>query len=114
IAGWRITKASVSDHTGDVSDADGPPRGSCPGMDLLGASSSRTNVLLTVTLTLNSAPSATKAILCATAGATGGLWGAEFWAASSEGGTDGGNTFYVAYRDNPLDGSPRVEAGVVD
>jgi len=114
MSSWPIRDHSVSDRAGDVFDGDGLPKGSCPGMDLLGASSSRTNDLLTVTLTLNSAPSATKAILCATAGATGGLWGAEFWAASSEGGTDGGNTFYVAYRDNPLDGSPRVEAGVVD
>ena len=114
MSSWPIRDHSVSDRAGDVFDGDGLPKGSCPGMDLLGASSSRTNVLLTVTLTLNSAPSATKAILCATAGATGGLWGAEFWAASSEGGTDGGNTFYVAYRDNPPDGSPRVEAGVVD
>ena len=87
-------------------------------MDLLGASSSRSGDLLTVTLTLDSAPSATKAIACGTSasGVTGGIWGAEFWAAASgtDGGMDGGNTFYVAYRDNPPDGPPAVEAGHVD
>ena len=46
--------------------------------------------------------------------ATGGLWGTEFWAASSQGGTDGGNTFYLAYRDNSADGAARAEAGTVD
>jgi hypothetical protein len=111
---WPIRDHAVSDRSGDVFDGAGFPKGSCPGMDLLGANSSRTNDLLTITLTLNSPPSAVKAIACATAGATGGLWGAEFWAASSEGGTDGGNTFYLAYRDNPPDGPAGVEAGVID
>src|SRR2546428_8281443 len=114
MSSWPIRDHSASERAGDVFDGNGTLKNSCAGMDLRGANSSRTNALLTVPLPLNSAPSATKAILCATVGATGGLWGAEFWAASSEGGTDGGNTFYVAYRDNPIDGSPRVEAGVVD
>ena len=85
-------------------------------MDLLGASSSRTNDLLTITLTLNAAPSSAKAMACGTGDVTGGIWGAEFWAAASgaDGGVDGGNTFYLAYRDNPPDGTPAVEAGRVD
>jgi len=44
------------------------------------------------------------------AAASGGLWGAEFWASSS----DGGHNFYLAYRDNPPDGTARAEAGFVD
>src|SRR5205823_2803168 len=69
-----------------------------------------------VTLTLNSAPSFAKAVGCGAVGVTGGIWGAEFWAAASgdDGGADGGNTFYLAYRDNPLDGPAGVEAGRVD
>src|SRR3989442_14639795 len=58
MSSWPIRDHSVSDRAGDVFDGDGHPKGSCPGMDLLGANSSRTNDLLTVTLTLNSAPSA--------------------------------------------------------
>jgi hypothetical protein len=113
---WPIRDHAVSDRSGDVFDGNGSPKDSCAGMDLLGASSSRTNDLLTVTLTLNSAPSFTKAVTCGTLGVTGGIWGAEFWAAASgdDGGADGGNTFYLAYRDNPPDGAAAVEAGRVD
>jgi hypothetical protein len=52
---------------------------------------------------------------CGGLGVTGGIWGAEFWAAASglDGGADGGNTFYLAYRDNPPN-APAVEAGRVD
>jgi hypothetical protein len=111
---WPIRDHSVTDRSGDVYDGFGASKGSCPGMDLLGASSSRSSGLLTVSLTLNSAPSATAAQACSPGAATGGLWGAELWAASSTfGGTEGGNTFYLAYRDNPGEG-PRAEAGVVD
>src|SRR5207245_6665894 len=85
---WPIRDHTVSDVAGDVFDGNGTAKGSCAGMDLLGASSSRSNGLLTVTLTLNSAPSATKAMACGATGVTGGIWGAEFWAAAS--GTDGG------------------------
>src|SRR3989442_10852821 len=115
MSSWPIRDHSVSDRAGDVFDGNGLPKGSCAGMDLLGASSSRTNDLLTVTLTLNSAPSAGKAIVCGTGGVTGGIWGAEFWAAASgdDGGADGGNTFYVAYRDAPPDPAA-VEAGRMD
>src|SRR5881296_3773897 len=116
LSSWPIRDHSVSDRPGDVYDGDGMPNNSCAGMDLLGANSSRANGLLTVTLTLNSAPSALKAIACGTGGVTGGIWGAEFWAAASgdDGGADGGNTFYLAYRDNPVDGPAAVEAGYVD
>src|SRR5438132_5216829 len=115
MSSWPIRDHSVSDRAGDVFDGDGMPKGACAGMDLLGASSSRTGDLLTVALTLNSAPSFTKAVACRALGVTGGIWGAEFWAAASgdDGGADGGNTFYLAYRDNPPDG-PAVEAGRVD
>ena len=115
MSSWPIRDHSVSDRAGDVFDGNGLPKGSCAGMDLLGASSSRANGLLTVTLTLNSAPSALKAIACGTGGVTGGIWGAEFWAAASgdDGGADGGNTFYVAYRDAPPDPAA-VEAGRMD
>jgi hypothetical protein len=113
---WPIRDHVVSDRSGDVYDGNGAAKGSCLGMDLLGASSSRTNDLLTVSLTLNSAPSSAKAIACGASGVTGGIWGAEFWAAASgdDGGADGGNTFYLAYRDNPPDGPAAVEAGRVD
>src|SRR5437867_781676 len=112
---WPTRDHSVSDPAGDVYDGTGLPKGSCPGMDLLGANSSRTNDLLTVTLTLNSAPGFMKAVACGTLGVTGGRWGAEFWAAASgdDGGAEGGNTFYLAYRDTPPD-APAVEAGRMD
>jgi hypothetical protein len=113
---WPIRDHAVSDRKGDVFDGNGTAKGTCAGMDLLGGSSSRTDDLLTLTLTLNSAPSSAKAIACGTSGVTGGIWGAEFWAAASgdDGGADGGNTFYLAYRDNPPDGAAAVEAGRVD
>src|SRR2546426_6445947 len=116
MSSWPIRDHAVTDRSGDVFDGNGMAKGSCAGMDLLGASSSRTNGLLTVTLTLNSAPSFTKAVACGAVGVTGGIWGAEFWAAASgaDGGADGGNPFYLAYRDNPPDGSAAVEAGRVD
>src|SRR5207245_4105665 len=110
MSSWPIRDHSVSDRSGDVYDGNGNLKGSCAGMDLLGASSSRSDNLLTVTLTLNSAPTFTKAIACGASGVTGGIWGAEFWAAASgdDGGADGGNTFYLAYRDSPPDGPAAV------
>ena len=90
-------------------------------MDLIGptaTTASRSGDLLTISLTLNSAPTAAKAASCSGGFASGGRWGAEFWAAAGgvDGGTDGGNHFYVAYRDNPLEngGVPGVEAGYID
>jgi hypothetical protein len=109
---WPITDHAISDTSGDVFDGAGLPKGSCPGMDLLAANVQRSGTLLTVSLTLNNAPAAFEAIGCSVDGAaTGGLWGIRFWAASS---TDGTNDYYAAYRDNPPDGGPRVEAGRMD
>jgi hypothetical protein len=113
---YPITDHAVTDHAGDVFDAAGGAEGSCPGMDLLGTSAQRSDDLLTVTLTLNSAPTAAKAITCSGTGATGGLWGAEFWAASVPVGNTAefnNDNFYIAYRDN-LVGGPGVEAGAIN
>jgi hypothetical protein len=79
----------------------------------------RTSTTLTVTLTLGAPPSAAQALACSGAGSSfGGLWGAEFWAASpigpvpanpSEDSNEFGNAnFYIAYRDNPLDATGRL------
>lgn len=109
---WPITDHAVTDPAGDVFSGTGTPKNSCPGMDVLGTSEKQTNGLLTVTLTLNDAPTAAEAQACSLeSGTSGGVWGAEFWAASSQGGS---NNFYIAYRDNPPDGTPRGEAGRVD
>jgi hypothetical protein len=87
-------------------------------MDVLGTSLSRSGELITVSMTLNATPDFAKAVTCAPAGvgATGGLWGVEFWAARqpASDGTPRAENFYVAYRDNPPDGPPRVEAGHMD
>src|SRR5438874_8914155 len=121
---WPIRDHAVSDRIGDVYDGFGVAKGSCAGMDLVGptaTTASRSGDLLTISLTLNSAPTAAKAVACsgptpATPAASGGRWGAEFWAAAgpTDGGTEGGNHFYVAYRDSPLEGAPGVEAGYID
>jgi hypothetical protein len=87
-------------------------------MDVLGTSADRSGDQLTVSLTLAAPPTMTAAITCAIpAVATGGLWGAEFWAASNPVGNTAiynNDNFYVAYRDNPLDGAPHVEGGAVN
>jgi len=116
---YPITDHSVADTAGDTFTAGGQPNGSCAGMDLLGTSAQRNGDVVNVTLTLNSAPSATAAVACSGVppAATGGLWGAEFWAASNPlGGTAQFNNdnFYIAYRDNPADGAPGVEAGSIN
>ena len=118
---WPIRDHAVSDPAGDVKNADGLPTATaCPSMDVLSTSTQRSGDLLTVSLTLGAPPSAATAILCAAGGATGGLWGAEFWAASQATGGFGGGpnaNFYVAYRDNPGDvtaPAPGVEGGRVD
>jgi hypothetical protein len=65
-------------------------------------------------------PSGVLAAACTPGGATGALWGAEFWASSEPTSQFGGGpnaNFYVAYRDNPGDvtaPTPAVEAGRVD
>jgi hypothetical protein len=121
---WPIRDHSVSDPIGDVKNADGLPpdttvpdlTNSCPGMDVLRTSVSRSGDLLTVSLTLNGPPTALNAMTCGgLVQVTGGIWGAEFWASAipqtGGGGDTGPDNFYVAYRDNPLDGPPGVEAG---
>lgn len=92
---WPITDHAVSDPVGDVYDAAGLPDGSCPGMDITGVSEKYSGTLLTINLSLNGPPTKADAIACGSA-ATGGVWGAEFWATSP----DGNNNFYVAYDDN--------------
>jgi hypothetical protein len=118
---WPIRDHAVSDPAGDVRNADGLPTAiACPSMDVLKTATSRSGDLLTVTTTLGAPPSAATAVACAAGGATGGLWGAEFWASSAPTSQFGGGpnaNFYVAYRDNPGDVSaptPGVEGGRVD
>ena len=85
-------------------------------MDLLGAGASRSDDTITVSVTLDSPPTATKAIACGSAPVTGGVWGVEFWSAS-DGNPEGyGESYYIAYRDNPPDApdNPRGEAGAVN
>jgi hypothetical protein len=110
---WPTSGASTTDPAGDVYSASGQPAGSCPGMDILGVSAQRTGAQLgdiTVRLRLNAPPSAAEAQACAgTGAATGGVWGAEFWAPAS----GGPQNFYVAYRDNTADGANGVEAGTI-
>jgi hypothetical protein len=83
-------------------------------MDLLGTGASRSGDL--ITLTLDSPPTAAKAIACSNAPGvvTGGIWSAEFWAAS-DGNPEGyGESYYIGYRDNTPDGPPVGEAGRID
>jgi hypothetical protein len=114
---YPITDHAVTDPAGDTTDSIGEPN-ACPSMDLLGTSAQRSGDLLTVSLNLAGPPTAASAITCATpAVATGGVWGAEFWAASNPVGNTAiynNDNFYVAYRDNPPDGAPRVEAGAIN
>jgi hypothetical protein len=107
---WPITDHAVTDSSGDVFNASGAPNGSCAGMDVLGTSEKQSNGLVTVTLTLNNAPTESEAEACApmAPGGGGGIWGAEFWASSSK----GNNNFYVAYRDTSTQKGP--EAGRVN
>jgi hypothetical protein len=114
---YPITDHAVTDVAGDVTDAIGQPK-PCPSMDLLATSAQRSGDLLTVSLSLAAPPTATAAIACSLpAVSTGGVWGAEFWAASNPVGRTAiynNDNFYVAYRDNPPDGAPRVEAGAIN
>lgn len=107
---WPIRNHSSFDRPGDVYDPAGVPKGSCPGMDVLKATADRKDTLVTITLTLNGAPTAEKAVACGGPGTTGGVWGAEFWARSSV--EQPAHNFYIAYRDDP--NGPRVEGGVMD
>jgi hypothetical protein len=115
---WPTTDHSATDRAGDVFDALGAPEGSCSGMDVLGSSAQRSGDQLTVTLRLNAPPNKAAAIACSNApvvGATGGLWGAEFWASAPTDPDDPGapnDNFYVAFVDD-LTG-PHGELGRVN
>ena len=115
---WPTTDHSATDRPGDVFDALGAPEDSCPGMDVLGTSAQRSGDTLTVSLTLNAAPSKAAAIACSNApvvGAAGGLWGTELWASAPTDPDDPGapnDNFYVAFVDD-LTG-PHGEAGRVN
>jgi hypothetical protein len=114
---WPIRNHAVTDRAGDVFDTTGAPKGSCTGMDVLATSVERKDDKITVNLTLNGAPTSENAEACGTLATTGGLWGAEFWAASDPdppANTGPSNRFYIAYRDNPPDAPPRVEGGTMD
>jgi hypothetical protein len=110
-AGWPIRDHASYDRAGDVYDTAGFPKTSCPGMDVLKTTADRSGNLVTVTMTLNGAPTKEKAIACGEGFTTGGVWGAEFWARSSE---DGAQHYFIAYRDDALDPSPRVKGGAMD
>ena len=116
---WPIRDHTVSDPAGDVFNAEGLPT-ACPTMDVRSTATQRSGDLLTVTMSLMAPPSGALAAACGQGGATGALWGAEFWAASEPTSQFGGGpnaNFYVAYRDNPGDltaPTPAVEAGRVD
>src|SRR5204863_2548157 len=99
-------------------DALAAPNDSCAGMDLLGSSAQRSSDTLTVSLKLNAAPSKTAAITCSNApvvGATGGLWGAEFWSSAPTDPDDPGapnDNFYLAFVDDVS--GPHGELGRVN
>jgi hypothetical protein len=111
---WPIRDHAVSDRAGDVMDTTSSPKGACPGMDLTRMTIERQDERITASLTLNGAPTFGKAVSCGGAATTGGLWGVEFWAASNPATTGPSNRFYIAYRDNPPDGGPKVEGGTMD
>ena len=116
---WPIRDHAVSDPGGDVRNAEGLPV-TCPTMDVLSSSTQRSGDLLTLSMTLAAPPSGALAAACTPAGATGALWGAEFWASSTATSSFGGGpnaNFYLAYRDNQGDVTmppPGVEAGRLD
>ena len=118
---WGIRNHAVTDRAGDVTNTASARVGPCPGMDVLAMSADRRDDLITINLTLNGPPTAANAVACGNAppnpvliSTTGGLWGAEFWAASDRATTGPSNRFYIAYRDNSADGAPRVEGGTMD
>src|SRR5207244_6434747 len=113
---WPIKDHSVTDPARDTYDELGVANPACPGMDLLGAGASRSGDTITVSLTLDSAPTAAKAIACSNAPGvvTGGIWSLEFWAASAGNPEGYGESYYIGYRDNTPDGPPVGEAGHFD
>jgi hypothetical protein len=115
---WPITDHAVTDPAGDTYDELGVANSDCPGMDLLGTGANRNGDTITITLTLDTPPKAAEAIACSKAPGvvTGGIWSAEFWAATPVNSfQDGyGESFYIGYRDNPPNGAPAGEAGRID
>jgi hypothetical protein len=115
---WPTSDHSATDPAGDVFDALGVRAGSCAGMDVLGSSAQRSGNTLTVSLTLNAAPNKLAAITCSNApvvGATGGLWGTEFWSSAPTDPDDPGapnDNFYVAFVDDAT--GPHGEIGRVN
>ena len=115
---WPTSDHSATDRAGDVFDAFGARNDSCLGMDALATSAQRSGGTLTVSLTLNAAPNKAAAIACSNfpvGGATGGLWGTEFWASAPTDPDDPGapnDNFYVAFVDD-LTG-PHGEVGRVN
>jgi hypothetical protein len=115
---WPIRDHAVTDRLSDVTDTSSRPIGSCAGMDISRMTVDRNNDRITATLTLNGAPTAAGATACGNEASSGGVWGVEFWAASSETATPPANTgpsnrFYIAYRDDTENGQ-RVEGGTMD
>jgi hypothetical protein len=108
---WPVRNHSAFDRAGDVYDPAGFAKDSCPGMDVLKTTADRNGSQVTITLTLNGAPTAAKATACGGEIVDGGVWGAEFWARSSV--EPPAHNFYIAYRDDTT-GGPRVEGGVMD
>src|SRR5207302_1580564 len=113
---WPVKDHSVTDRSGDTFDELGVASTTCPGMNILGVSANRNGDLITISLTLDSPPSSAKAIACSNAPGvvTGGIWSAEFWAATSGNPQGYGESFYIGYRDNTPDGAPTGEAGRID
>ena len=109
---WPIRDHAVFDRAGDVYDAASLPKGPCLGMDVLKTTAERKDDKITITMTLNSAPTREKAIACGVEASSGGIWGAEFWAAAT-GINAPAENFYIAYRDDLANGQ-RVEGGTVD
>jgi len=118
---WPIRDHSVTDRAGDTFDELGVANPStanpaCTGMDLRGTAANRNGDTITITLTLVAPPNRAAAIGCSDAPGvvTGGIWSAEFWAAS-DGNPEGyGESYYIGYRDNTPDGPPIGEAGRFD
>jgi hypothetical protein len=113
---WPVKDHSVTDRLGDTYDELGVANPACPAMDILGTAASRSGDTITVSLTLAAPPTSAGAIACTTPRgvATGGIWSAEFWAAS-DGNPEGyGESYYIGYRDNTPDGPPVGEAGQFD
>ena len=100
---WPVRDHTVFDPVGDTENAEGLAAPACPEMDVASAKTTRSGDLLTLALTLGAPPNRAAAMRCAPADATGGVWGAQFWASSLPDTTTGGgpnDNFYIAFRDN--------------